>query len=55
MNVWVECGQCGHYHPAFWFGDCRDDKHRFGPEAIEKGDIVITLEEQMEDEGHEAR
>jgi hypothetical protein len=25
---WVECGSCGGWHPADWFGDCRDDEMR---------------------------
>jgi hypothetical protein len=25
----VECGSCSCYHPADFFGDCRDDDHRF--------------------------
>lgn len=24
-----ECGICGHYHPAGWNGDCREDANRF--------------------------
>jgi hypothetical protein len=24
-----ECGGCGHYHPATFRGDCRDDENRF--------------------------
>lgn len=32
-----DCGICGHYHPAEWDGDCRDDKNRFtGFELDEK-------------------
>jgi hypothetical protein len=25
---WEECGSCGGWHPADWFGDCRDDERR---------------------------
>jgi len=25
---WEECGVCGGWHPADWFGDCRDDEMR---------------------------
>lgn len=52
--VFVECGQCGHWHSRDLPGpvDCRDDSHRFtsdeldehyGPAKWEE----ITLEEQM--------
>lgn len=26
---YYECGACGHYHPAKWYGDCRSVASRF--------------------------
>ena len=25
-----ECGSCDCYHPSDFYGDCRDDKNRYG-------------------------
>ena len=37
---WAECGCCDHLHPADWWGDCRDDDHRFrNDEVPEDADI----------------
>jgi hypothetical protein len=31
-----ECGICGHYHPAEWNGDCREDSNRFTATDLEE-------------------
>jgi len=28
VGEWVECGSCGGWHPASYFGDCRYDPMR---------------------------
>lgn len=28
-SLYFECGQCGSYHPASFYGDCREDAWRF--------------------------
>jgi hypothetical protein len=34
--TFVLCGCCEHYHAANWFGDCRDDDHRFTTDQLEQ-------------------
>lgn len=46
----IECGSCGCYHKPDWYGDCRDDAHRFTFDQIPEDARVLTIEEQMEDE-----
>jgi hypothetical protein len=29
-----ECDWCGHYHPAGWDGDCKDDAERYSEEQL---------------------
>lgn len=56
VKVYVECGCCGRYHPQEWYGDCRDDAHRFsldeilknGKEDIEGKVKIIPLDEQKD-------
>lgn len=46
-QTFIECGCCGAYHRADFWGDCREDGERFAdvpPEARR----VIDLEEQRE-------
>lgn len=31
-----ECGCCGAYHPADWYGDCRDDEHRLYADQLDE-------------------
>jgi hypothetical protein len=31
----VECGCCSEYHLADYFGDCRDDAHRFTSDQLD--------------------
>lgn len=52
---YFECGCCGHYHPEGWYGDCRDDDHRFMASELEdencnplSGVILVDLEEETE-------
>lgn len=35
--VFYECGICGHYHPAKFDGDCRDDANRYGTNDLPEG------------------
>lgn len=35
LPEYYECGICGHWHPATWDGDCRDDADRLTVEDIE--------------------
>ena len=43
-NVFMECGSCGAYHRADYWGDCRNDEERFlNPPA---DSVCFTLEEQ---------
>ena len=32
----VECGSCGAYHKVDFYGDCRDDGERFGPDQLDE-------------------
>jgi hypothetical protein len=36
LPKFYSCGICGHFHPAEWDGDCRDDENRFLLEDIEE-------------------
>jgi hypothetical protein len=44
-----ECGGCGAYHRADFYGDCRDDSERIY-ELTERHLIVSTIEEQLANE-----
>lgn len=37
--VYEFCGCCGHYHPADWWGDCRDDSKRFTRDELEQAGV----------------
>ena len=37
-----ECGSCGFFHPATFYGDCRDDNNRFTIEEAEQYGIAKT-------------
>ena len=52
---YVECGSCGQYHRATYWGDCRNDEERFNLEDIPKDALICDLEEQMEMEGEVVR
>jgi hypothetical protein len=47
-RVYVECGCCGAYHRADFWGDCRENGERFYDVPVSAR--VITLDEQMEQE-----
>ena len=32
----VECGSCGAYHRVGFYGVCRDDEERFGPDQLDE-------------------
>lgn len=51
-RVYVECGCCGAYHRADFYGDCRENTERFSdvPDSAWRDGRVITLDEQMEQE-----
>jgi hypothetical protein len=36
MPQFYECGICGHYHPAAWDGDCRQDDARFAAGELDE-------------------
>ena len=44
--VFYECGGCGHFHPAAFSGDCRDDANRYSTEDLPEG------WEEVADEGY---
>lgn len=33
--TYYECGICGHYHNAWWDGDCRENEARTNPERLD--------------------
>jgi hypothetical protein len=54
MKKYVECGSCGEYHRADYWGDCRNDAERFDYLQLEEMGFdvyedVYTIEEQLED------
>jgi hypothetical protein len=49
----IECGCCGSYHRADYFGDCRNDSERLELENIPVGARITSVEQQMEDEKSE--
>lgn len=53
--VFIECGCCNCYHPAEFYGDCRDDANRFAGGDLDErygldGWAEITIEEQEREE-----
>jgi len=42
---YIECGCCGQYHRADYWGDCRNDEERFNLEDIPNDAEIISLEE----------
>lgn len=36
MKNYYLCGICGHYHPADWNGDCREDQARFTGDELDR-------------------
>lgn len=53
-TVYVECGCCGSYHRADFYGDCREDSERFA-EPGKDCTREISLEEQTEAEERSSR
>lgn len=41
---WSECGSCGAFHPSDFYGDCRDDDHRFWEDELPKNANIDYLE-----------
>lgn len=35
MSDFYDCGICGHWHPANWDGDCRDDANRYTSDDLD--------------------
>ena len=33
-RVFIECADCGYYHPEDFYGDCRDDSNRFSYDEL---------------------
>jgi hypothetical protein len=52
-KVFIECGSCGCYHPDDFWGDCRDDENRYALDELPGRAIIISLEEQMEQESRQ--
>lgn len=36
LPKFVECGCCGAYHPAEFYGDCRDDSNRLYADELDE-------------------
>lgn len=53
MEIFYECGICGHCHPWDWNGDCRDDANRFTNDQLdvrfggESGYELRTMEQRV--------
>jgi len=46
----VKCGCCGCYHPATFFGDCRDDLRRYSsPEDAQERNNGAQVVEVFDD------
>jgi hypothetical protein len=48
----VECGSCGEFHRADYWGDCRNDEERYSLEDLEEMEYpdIEWLEDQIESE-----
>lgn len=56
LPYYIECGCCGHFHEPEYYGECRDDDHRFTWDELdarhgENGWDYKDIEEQMQEEG----
>ena len=48
MDIYVECGCCGHYHREEFTGDCRQDNERFTIMDLEEMGIPYDNIKELE-------
>ena len=44
-KVFYECGCCGHYHPASFTGDCREDENRYRWDELPEGWVEVSQDD----------